>query len=80
MIIERLSKEECERIRTAFVREYTYHPGFRSCSVRYDPFEGNWIRCGVADITSEEWPEEFEGIPVWIEEVDPAIYPTLPPQ
>lgn len=75
----KLDRQEKERIRLAFFAKYKGEDGFRSCSLRYNDTEGDWIHLGVADLALDWLPEEFEGVSVWAEEEAPFYNATLPP-
>lgn len=68
----KLTRNERDKIHLDFFRTYGKKDGFRSCSVRYTSREGHWIKLGVVDLYLDWIPDEFEGIPVWAEEVVPS--------
>lgn len=58
-----LDREERERIRLAFFREFRHLPGFSSVSVREHPMKHDWcVYVGIAD--DVDLPATFEGLPV----------------
>jgi hypothetical protein len=68
-----LGRDERERIRLAFFREYRDVPGFSSVSVRRHPDRREWcVYVGVSG--NADLPANFRGLPVTTYESGVAVH------